>query len=324
MTSNARADVSPFWRAQWRRFLSRRAPLARELVLSQREIFLLPSREGWLFGVIVVVMLLSALNYANGLAFALAFLSAASALVAVLETQRNLLGLAVRAGASRDGFAGGEVQFEVFLVNPAKRARRNVRVWLGDAVVARVDVPPEGQVGITLSSRPGQRGRVAAPVFALDSTFGLGLVRAFTRRVRFAATALAYPAPAGEALPVAASGEGDGVLAGHGGDEFAGLRAYRPGDPLTRVSFKALARGHGLLTKEFEAPSAAEHWYDYDALAPRPMEARLSILCRLVVDAAEAGLRYGLRLPGQNLAPSTGPEHRARCLAALALFGSAP
>ena len=31
--------------------------------------------------------------------------------------------------------------------------------------------------------------------------------------------------------------------------------------------------------------------------------------------------RYGLKLPGTELAPNRGPEHRHRCLAALALYG---
>jgi uncharacterized protein (DUF58 family) len=40
-----------------------------------------------------------------------------------------------------------------------------------------------------------------------------------------------------------------------------------------------------------------------------------------VVDAEAHGERYGLTLPGAQIAPDRGPEHRHRCLAALALFG---
>jgi uncharacterized protein (DUF58 family) len=40
-----------------------------------------------------------------------------------------------------------------------------------------------------------------------------------------------------------------------------------------------------------------------------------------VVDAEGGGERYGLKLPGTELAPNRGPEHRHRCLAALALYG---
>jgi len=46
----------------------------------------------------------------------------------------------------------------------------------------------------------------------------------------------------------------------------------------------------------------------------------LSRLCRWVIDADEAGIAYGLSLPGLHLAPACGERHRQQCLEALALF----
>ena len=51
-------------------------------------------------------------------------------------------------------------------------------------------------------------------------------------------------------------------------------------------------------------------------------EARLCQLARWVVDADGRGERYGLELPGTSIPADSGPEHRHRCLAALARFGS--
>jgi uncharacterized protein (DUF58 family) len=39
------------------------------------------------------------------------------------------------------------------------------------------------------------------------------------------------------------------------------------------------------------------------------------------VDAEGGGDRYGLTLPNCYIKPDRGPEHRHRCLAALAMFG---
>ena len=61
--------------------------------------------------------------------------------------------------------------------------------------------------------------------------------------------------------------------------------------------------------------------FEYALLAPLDQESRLSQLARWVVDAEAHGERYGLVLPGLRLAPDRGPEHRHRCLAALAVFG---
>jgi uncharacterized protein (DUF58 family) len=46
----------------------------------------------------------------------------------------------------------------------------------------------------------------------------------------------------------------------------------------------------------------------------------LSRLCRMVLDAEEQGLSYGLRLPERQVEPAAGDAHKHRCLEALALF----
>ena len=45
-------------------------------------------------------------------------------------------------------------------------------------------------------------------------------------------------------------------------------------------------------------------------------EARLSQLCRWVVEADANGLRYGLAIPGVDIPPDSGDGHRERCLEA--------
>ena len=51
------------------------------------------------------------------------------------------------------------------------------------------------------------------------------------------------------------------------------------------------------------------------------VEARLSRLTRWVLAADKEGLRYGLRLPGSEIAPGHGDAHRCACLRELALHG---
>ncbi|HEY0341668.1 MAG TPA: hypothetical protein VGC34_12735, partial [Steroidobacteraceae bacterium] len=61
--------------------------------------------------------------------------------------------------------------------------------------------------------------------------------------------------------------------------------------------------------------------FNFSQLANLDVEARLEQLTRWVVDAEDAGDRYGLELPGVHLAPDRGADHRHRCLAALAVYG---
>ena len=51
------------------------------------------------------------------------------------------------------------------------------------------------------------------------------------------------------------------------------------------------------------------------------VETRLSVLARWVIDAEEAGLSWGLRLPGGELPLAHGPAHLHDSLKRLALHG---
>ena len=105
-----------------------------------------------------------------------------------------------------------------------------------------------------------------------------------------------------------------------GDADFAGLRPFQAGDSLHRVAWKAYARGQGLHTKQYAGTDVVSHVFDWDSLEGLGTEARLAQLCRWVLDAQERGEAFGLRLPGQAIAPNLGAAHRQHCLTALALF----
>jgi len=65
--------------------------------------------------------------------------------------------------------------------------------------------------------------------------------------------------------------------------------------------------------------SAEAAVFDFDALDDLELEARLSQLCRWLLDAEARGGRYALRLPTLRIDADRGPAHLARCLRALAL-----
>lgn len=305
---------------------ARQAPLrpgvrAGEVLLRRRALYVLPTREGVYYGAMLAVMLLAAVNYANGLAYALTFMLAAIGVVAILHTHRNLVGLRLCAGPAPPVFAGEPGLFTLILHNDAGIVRRAVDVSLAGQV-ARIDVPAQGTAPIALSIPSTRRGYLEAPPVRLRTRFPLGLWRAWSRPLGVPARCLVYPRPAPErplpAVPSTLSGQERGAHTE--GEDFAGLREFRHGDPMQRVAWKKAAAGQGWHTKQFTAPAAQFVWLEWDALAGLDTEQRLSVLCRWVLSAEQQGMAYGLRLPGTTLSPSTGATHRGRCLERLALF----
>ena len=293
-----------------------------EAVLGTRQIYILPTRHGLLFVLVLVALALAAVNYNNALAYLLTFLLASMAVVSLLHAQRNLLKLRVTAAGGDPVFAGEAAALRVCLHNDSS-ARYALRLESTPATLAPFDVPARDTRCVVLSIPTWKRGWLDCPPLTLASVYPLGITRAWSRRLTLPAHCLVYPKPAEASAWQTATGtdtEGEshpGIM--QDGEDFTGLRAYQPGDAPVRISWKTLARGQGLHTKEFRASLAESVWLDWDAFAPHDTETRLSLMCRAVLDAEDNSLAYGLRLPGVVLEPDSGAAHRHHCLEALAL-----
>jgi uncharacterized protein (DUF58 family) len=313
-----RSQAWQFWQ-----FVANRAkPEAGPVVLTQKRVYILPTRHGYTFALALVLMLIGSINYSLSLGFILTFLLGGMGVVSILHTYRNLAQLEVAAGRVDAAFAGGEAVFRLDLGNPSAFARWSV-VAVREAARTQGDVPARGHALLALPVPAAQRGWLPLGRVTLETRFPLGLLRAWSY-VQLDARALVYPRPDDAPLPALTDvpNAGDALSTGAGTDDFAGLRAHTPSDSPRHIAWKSVARGSTLLTKTFHGHAVRELWLDFDQLpAKLDVEQRLSRLTRWVVDAEEAGVAYGLRLGGVELGPATGDAHRDACLKALALYG---
>ena len=87
------------WRAvaaRWQRWWQARLPRTDTLELTQRNLYILPTKVGWSFAVVLVVLLVASINERVNLGYALTFLLGGSALAATHQTHGNLQGLQLR------------------------------------------------------------------------------------------------------------------------------------------------------------------------------------------------------------------------------------
>jgi uncharacterized protein (DUF58 family) len=294
------------------------------IVLVQRRVFILPSRHGVAFAVVLLVMLTGSINYTLGLGFVLTFLLVALAVNAMIHTFRNLANLRITAGRSQPVFAGDIAQFTVHLQNESDAERYAIGLTQDRTISSFVDVPARATIPASIGVPAPSRGRLRPGRLTLFTRFPLGLYYAWSY-VELEMHCLVYPRPAAPGLPLppAASSAGTGGEHGRGQEDFAGLRQYHAGDSPRHIAWKAAARDQGLLTKQFSGLADTELWLAWDSLPPQMgVEERLSHLARWVLDAQAAGLSYGLRLPGRTVEMATGEAQRERCLEALALHDS--
>jgi uncharacterized protein (DUF58 family) len=296
------------------------------VTLERRRIYILPTRGGLAFAALLFLMLLAGLNYANSLALFLTFLLTAFVLVVMQLCHRNLLGTQVTDATAPAVFAATAGTVQLTLGNPDihERARLEARLEAGlpQGALVTADVAANSRQRFELPVPAAARGIVQLERVRLSTAWPFGLFRAWTW-VHTPLEMLVYPRPRGSLPMPSQSGEraGTRALAGAGADEWMGLRPFRDGDSPRQVDWKAYAREAPLLVKEYAQGASELRWFDFAPLAHLTIEERLSQLSRWVVDAEAHGERYGLGLPGVHLTPDHGPEHRHRCLAALAVFG---
>lgn len=299
---------------------------AGEVIISQRRVFILPTRAGLGFAVLLAVLLIGSINYALGLGFGLTFLALACALVDMVATYRNLAHLALQQGRVAPVFAGQEVQFELQVFNRTRLARYAVRADFADVTEPRhvADIAPGNHAILTLSVPTVQRGWVAPARIKLSTHFPLGLFNAWSYW-RPAARALVYPRPEDGAPGLPLGGGSGSSLRAAGHDDFAGVRNYQAGDSPRQLAWRQIARldpqfGGALVSKHFEGGGGDQLVLDFDALpATLDLELRLSRLTRWVLEAESRALPYAFRLGTLRFDAALGAAHQAACLRALAL-----
>jgi len=293
------------------------------LTLARRRLYILPTRAGMAFGALVLTMLIAALNYANSLALLLAFLLTGFALVAMHECHRNLLGLSLLEATAPPLFAGSTGTLHLTLQNASQAVRYRVETAIVDGPAVPVDLPAGGHAQVELSIRAARRGLQRIDRLRVSSSHPFGLFRVWTW-VHAPIVVIVYPRAAGS-LPLPAdraTSAGTWPRGAGGSDEWFGLRPFRDGDSPRQVAWKAYAREAPLLVKEYSSAGSPLRVLSLDAARQPDIESRLAQLARWIVDAEAAGELYGLELPGELISPRRGPDHRHRCLTALALYGS--
>jgi len=305
-----------------------RGPEAGEIRLNHRRVFVLPTRSGLTFGVMLIALLLGSINYTLGLGFGLTFLMAGVAWIGMFYAFRNLAHLSLRPARVEPVYAGEIAQFCVVLSN-RQTFDRFALLLQADKTLAPVFADPLAgtETRVNVPVRITRRGWQPMPSITFKTTFPLGLWRVWSYW-QPDLQVLAYPSPAPPGVPLPRA-HADGTEGwGHGGpgsEDYAGIRDYTAGDPIRHLAWKAMARtpSGGLLTKLFDGSGTRRLWLDLAQLpASLDLEAALSRMTRWVLDCEADEIQYGLRLERLEIAPDRGAVHRDRCLSALALFGA--
>ena len=242
-------------------------PPANSITLDQRSIFILPTRQGLVFAVLIFAMVLAGVNYQNSLVYALAFLLASLFMVSIFHTYRSLAGLTLLAGTTQPAFAGEDAEFVVVLSRLGERTHEALLLGWGD-LLQGADLIEDEEVQVRLFVETRKRGVMNPGRMLIETSYPVGLFRSWSQ-VDLDMTSIVYPnpIPAGP-VPGAPSTSDDGEqLISDGVEDFYGLREYQRGDPPRHIAWKSYARSEELLTKQFAAYADRRVWLEWDMLS---------------------------------------------------------
>lgn len=307
-------------RRYWSDWVDRRLPRSDQCRYDRHRIFILPTGAGAVFGLLLLVMLITGINYQNSLVYLLTFLLGALFVAAMYQTHNNLSGLELMLLKCGEGFCGEPVPFHFRLT--AAHEAQGIELSSGRQTRTRLMVDAGKTADGVLGIMAPQRGYFLPDRIRIETRFPFGLLKAWSW-LRPRTPAIVYPEPRLPGLVpegAAAGDETDSRVHGRGQDQVE-LRPWREGDLSARVDWKRFSRSGEMTVADWQGEQGSPQWLDYQAFPGVGRELRLSYLTALVLQRDASGQPYGLILPGLKLEPDSGPGQKKACLRALAVFG---
>lgn len=294
-----------------------------EYTLNRRQLYILPTRIGWFFSLILFALFATAIKYNNQLAFMMTFFLASLGQVSSLYTHRNLLGVHINSKPASPTFAGKQAMFPVLISNNKQTPRHNL--WLMcDEFKQDFNLDAQQTANLQIELNANKRGYMECPAVTLTSQYPIGILFSWSRAFKSKQNCLVYPQPKSfYPLPMDnAAGATDDAVRSYtiGHEDFNGLRPYQAGDSLRHIHWPSMAKLQKPITKQYASSGGSAVLLDWNQLPDSlDKEEKLSQLCQWVLDAEEQQLRYALKLPTIDTEFESGTQHMHHCLRELAL-----
>jgi uncharacterized protein (DUF58 family) len=310
--------------ARWRAWIDSRHDHGLSTRLVQKNIYILPTRAGLLYAVLLIALLIGSINYQLNLGYLLTFMLAGVGVMSMHVTHGNLRGVTLAVQEPEPAFAGQQAKLRLTLTAPDKH-RYGISVQCGaSGHVSLVDIEPGVPTQHDIAVAAPKRGLHDLDRLTIQTRFPLGIWRAWTYW-RPALQLLVYPAPEHPAPPLpelvaVPAGNRDAAHRQGTSGEFDGVRAYRAGDALKRVVWKKFAKADELVSRDDVALVKSMLVLDLADTPAASLELQLSRLTSWVLTCDKHDLPFELRLHSTVLPCGSGHTHKHAALKLLALY----
>ena len=303
-------------------WLKQRLPAAQYQLLHRGNIFILPSRFGCAYLLLVLLIFLLGTNYQNNVIILMSYLMASLFITVMLQSFFNLSGLALSCNGQCSGYAGQGLAMVVTVFSKTPRYDLNFAFEGQQAVHVRAIDAEKMSLNLPFFSK--KRGLIDPGRIIVKSEYSLGLFVCWTR-LDFGCVCTVYPqakVPPGPLLHFLNQGDSreNAGKACVGAEDFYELKNYVRGESLNRIAWKQFARGQGKYTKHYRQQEGSVLWLSLTDMPGTDTESKLEYLCYLLLHYHNENYQYGLALAGQEFKADRGEFHLKSCLRALAAY----
>ena len=114
-------------------FAEKRQPKAsHQVVIDRRRLYILPTRHGVVFFIVLLLTLLGAINYENSLGFMLSFLLGSLGFLGMIYTHQNINHLEISIGRAESVFVNQEILYPVTIIQTRLESHPNIKLMSDD------------------------------------------------------------------------------------------------------------------------------------------------------------------------------------------------
>ena len=304
-------------------YLQKRIPIKNSVKLNINNTFILPSTFGWCCIGIVVCLFVLGTNFQNNIILLLCYFILAMVLLAVFHSYFFFI----------------QHEFTFLDISPDYENRqpllpiqiKSTLDYKGATLVFSVDNKVKGRHSQTNASQTIKlpigkyvRGYYKCPQVKLSATYGFGLFNCWSI-LNPTLTFFVYPSPQKSAMTLFRTNS-DAQL-DHASDsqyvisdDLQGIREHQITDPINHVSWKHVAKGQGMLTKDFSENRGISGWLRLQDLSHLSTEEALRCLCYQIQQLDKDQVQFGVDLGECKILPTEGQAHLHQCLVQLALY----
>ena len=318
------------------RWLTRRVPSCFKHKLSNRNIFILPTRFGFTYLFFDVLLFLLGTNYQNNIILLLSYLLASFFITVMMHSFYNFSQLTFSSKSKQSGFAQQIINFPINVTGHKTHFDINFRFYNSDYLFKEVKLTQcnTQTTQVLLPWYANQRGVYALGRIKVFSEYSLGLFVTWSL-LDFTHVAVVFPQPKRltntqqflTGLNESDQDNGVYMQTTVGGNDFSELKNYVMGESQARIAWKQLARGQGKFSKNYQAEQGDLLWLKLSNMPSSDIEIKLQFLCFLILEYSKNQQDFGLILDlpatAKNSAvvqiePNSGHQHQENCLIALA------